>query len=109
MIDTSADQAAFVSTDGFGKSATYRALGSATETSITVLVETDRDRQEEGGHLLASQERTVLVTRVSEVANPQRGDTVTIDGTEYTVDEIGLIDDGIFRDLVVRPEVTVEA
>jgi len=82
-VETAEDLAVFFDTGDFGEGATYRPA-SGPDVLVTVIVDQPtREVQLFGGATRAPAVSVQL--RVSEVAQPRKGDSIVIGGTTYAV------------------------
>ncbi len=82
-VENAADLAAFFSTDDFAEAATYRPA-SGPDVAVSVIV--DRPTREVSlGGLAVSAPAIACRLRSSEVAQPRKGDAITIGAATYTI------------------------
>ncbi|CUW39678.1 conserved protein of unknown function [Magnetospirillum sp. XM-1] len=91
-VEDADDLAAFFDTDDFALSAVYRVGGTGAGVAIAVLpARADRSVSLFGQDSVT--DAAVFKVRVAEVQAPAEGDTITVDGTLYTVQGVPKRDD----------------
>lgn len=97
-IEDATDLAAFFDTEDFAVEAVWRAGGTGSPTTVSVLPAlSDRDVDVFGQSVRSS--AGVFLVRASDIEAPAAGDTLTIDGTIWTIQGVPArgIDRAIWR------------
>ncbi|MCA9511463.1 MAG: hypothetical protein KC560_12215 [Myxococcales bacterium] len=91
-VETAADRAGYFDTEDFGVEATVAPVGGGAAYAVRGILDAESNplELEGGGFVMARELRFHCATE--SLANPQKGDAITINGTTYTV--VWVQDDG---------------
>lgn len=87
---------ALFTNDDIAADAVYKAGGTGPDTDVRVVLDKDVEILGAGNSEVA-QKTNVIDVRISDVASPDIGDTFTVDGTTYTVDNLIDADESVSK------------